>query len=66
MRIARRISSGKRGSSPTLKQDAAGSVIQAGKQANEPSGWRMTTNSTPPVSSRRLICTTSPKRGWNR
>jgi hypothetical protein len=66
MRIARRIWSGKRGSSPIVKRVAAASVIQAGKQANEPSGWSTTTNSTPPVSSRRLISTSSPKRGWNR
>ncbi len=66
MRIERKMWSGKCGWSLIVKRDAAGSVIQAGKLANEPSGWSTTTNSTPPVSSRRLICTTSPKRGWNR
>jgi hypothetical protein len=65
-RIDRKIWSGKCGSSPISKRDAAGSVIHAGKLANEPSGWSTTTNSTPPHSSRRLICTTSPKRGWKR
>ena len=65
-RIERRIWSGKCGSAPISKRDAAGSVIHAGKLANEPSGWSTTTNSKPPLSSRRLICTTSPKRGWNR
>jgi len=66
MRIERKMWSGKCGWSLVVKRDAAGSVIHAGKQANEPSGWSTTTNSTPPLSSRRLICTTSPKRGWNR
>jgi len=66
MRIERKMWSGKCGWSLVVKRDAAGSVIHAGKQANEPSGRRTTTNSTPPLSSRRLICTTSPKRGWNR
>jgi hypothetical protein len=56
-RIERRIWSGKCGSSPISKRDAAGSVIHAGKLANEPSGWSTTTNSKPPHSSRRLICT---------
>src|SRR5215467_8651928 len=65
-RIERRIWSGKCGSLPVSKRDAAGSVIHAGKLANEPSGCSTTTNSTPPHSSRRPICTTSPKRGWNR
>ena len=42
--------------SPISKRDAAGSVIHAGRQAKEPSGWSTTTNSTPPRLSRRLIC----------
>jgi hypothetical protein len=49
-----------------LERDAAGSVIHAGKLANEPSSWTKTTNSQPPRLHRRLICTSSPKRGWNR
>jgi hypothetical protein len=65
-RIERKIWSGKCGASLISKRDAAGSVIHAGKVANEPSGWSTTTNATPPLSSRRLICTTSPKRGWKR
>jgi hypothetical protein len=38
MRIERKMWSGKRGWPLVVKRNAAGSVIQAGKQANEPSG----------------------------
>src|SRR5271169_3318813 len=38
MRIERKMWSGKCGWSLVVKRDAAGSVIHAGKQANEPSG----------------------------
>jgi hypothetical protein len=38
MRIERKMWSGKCGWSLIVKRNAAGSVIHAGKQANEPSG----------------------------
>jgi hypothetical protein len=54
---------GKRGSALIARCEAAASVIHAGRQANEPSGWWITTKSTPPLMSRRRMSTVSPKRG---
>jgi len=41
-------------------------LSQAGRQANEPSGWCTTKYWMPPRSRHLLMSTASPKRGWNR
>jgi hypothetical protein len=62
----RRISREKHGSSLSVYRAAASCVIHAGMQASELSGCGMTTSSTPRYSSRLVISTVSPHRGWNR
>jgi hypothetical protein len=65
-RSERRISSEKLGLPQISKRNADGSIIQAGRQAKEPSGWCTTKYAMPPRSRHLLMYTVSPKHGWNR